>query len=204
MPSGISSKHYVSGTTCFSTNVGIGGYNASYKLYVSGATRIAGALTILNSSVSSTAAGISVENVSSQSWLRVVGESSDRGIYNVGDMHVEGYAFLTGGYGSSDVRKKDILKKVECGIEDIANAPIFDFMWKSKPQRGVHLGTSAQYWRTLFLNAVTQDYEGYLAMDYGATALAAAVMTARKVVDHETRIKQLEQEIFLLKQGLKD
>ena len=47
------------------------------------------------------------------------------------------------------------------------------------------------------------DKQGYLALDYGATALAAAVFTARKVVDHELRIKQLQERVLELENELK-
>ena len=93
----------------------------------------------------------------------------------------------------SDIRLKDIISDAVCDIEDIANAPIFNFEWKANKKRE-HLGTSAQYWQKVFKNAIYEDEEGMLSMEYGATALASAVITARKVMNHEERIAALEQE----------
>ena len=94
---------------------------------------------------------------------------------------------------SSDIRKKNIIKNIDRDVKDVASAPIFDFSWKDG-DNSLSLGTSAQYWQGIFANGVKQGPDGYLYMDYGATALAAAVMTARKVVTHEERIKALEEE----------
>ena len=95
----------------------------------------------------------------------------------------------------SDIRKKDIVKIIsDCDIEKIANAPIFDFTYKEDKSRTVNLGTSAQYWQKVFPSAVCEMGDSYLAMSYGSTALAAAVLTARKVMNHEDRITALELE----------
>lgn len=98
----------------------------------------------------------------------------------------------------SDIRLKDIKSDAVCEVSDIANAPVFNFEWKKNKKRQ-HLGTSAQYWQNIFGNGIYEDEEGMLSMDYGAIALAAAVMTARKVEDHEERIRKLSQENEKLK-----
>ena len=86
------------------------------------------------------------------------------------------------------------MSDVEGSVEDIANAPIFNFEWKNAEVHSVLLGSSAQYWKDHLPHAVTTAPNGYLSMDYSAIALAAAVVTARKVVDHEKRIAALERE----------
>lgn len=94
----------------------------------------------------------------------------------------------------SDIRRKDIIANVSASIESIADAPIFNFRYKGDLAECVNLGTSAQYWRNVFPCGVTEMGDGYLAMSYGSIALAAAVVTARKVQNHEDRIKELEAE----------
>jgi hypothetical protein len=47
-----------------------------------------------------------------------------------------------------------------------------------------------------------KDEKGTLSMQYGVAALVSAITIARKVVDHEHRIKQLEQENEELKKQL--
>jgi hypothetical protein len=117
-----------------------------------------------------------------------------------GDMSVTGEVrvstgVLSNGYVTalSDIRKKNVVSFVDVDIEQIAKMPVFNFTWKEGKQ-GTYLGTSAQEIQKLFPAAVSTMKDGYLAMDYGATALAAAVLTARKVVNHEERIRQLETE----------
>lgn len=98
----------------------------------------------------------------------------------------------------SDIRLKDIVSDAVCEVEDIAKAPIFNFEWKANKKRE-HLGTSAQYWQKVFKNAIYEDEDGMLSMDYGATALASTIIVARKVMTHEERIAALELENEKLK-----
>ena len=95
---------------------------------------------------------------------------------------------------NSDMRKKDVIRLIDMDAQRIADAPIFDFTWKSDAVKELTLGSSAQYWQTVFPSAVRQTPDGYLGMDYSSIALASAVLTARKVVDHEKRIRLLEVE----------
>ena len=95
---------------------------------------------------------------------------------------------------TSDIRKKDITDYIDLNLTVISQAPIFNFTWKDYPGTRPSVGTSAQYWEKVLPYAVSEAPDGYLAMDYGATALAAAVMTARKVEEHERRIAELERE----------
>jgi hypothetical protein len=44
-----------------------------------------------------------------------------------------------------------------------------------------------------------KDEKGTLSMQYGVAALVSAIITARKVVDHERRIVELEKENQRLK-----
>ena len=95
----------------------------------------------------------------------------------------------------SDMNLKDVYSVVEAELEDIARTPIFNFKWRDLDDADrLHLGTSAQYIQTLFPNAVSRTVNGTLGLDYGSTALAAAVLTARKVMTHEERIAALEAE----------
>lgn len=102
--------------------------------------------------------------------------------------------FVDGTWSStSDIRLKDIINNVGASVDQIANAPIFNYKWKSGGV-SIMLGSSAQYWQNVFQHAVEIGPENYLYMDYSSVALASAVMVARKVVNHEERIRQLEQE----------
>ncbi len=164
----------VSGSSLFVNNVGIGGYNSGYKLYVSGTASISQTLSVYGMEI-----------------------TKNNGVYeiNTDDIRVNTDADWYGYWKSaSDINKKDWVENIEVSVEDVARTPIFAFTWKDKPQRGIYMGTSAQYIQTVFPHAVDVLEDGTLAMDYGATALAAAVMTARTVLTHEQRIAALEAE----------
>ena len=111
--------------------------------------------------------------------------------------------FVDGTWSStSDIRLKDIINNVGASVDQIANAPIFNYKWKSGGV-SIMLGSSAQYWQNVFQHAVEIGPENYLYMDYSSVALASAVMVARKVVNHEERIRQLERENEELRKLLK-
>jgi hypothetical protein len=169
---------YVKGASYFDGNVGIGTASPTYKLDVNGVARA----TELRLTY-----GFYIDWNSTNDNAYSIGEDGSD-IYAEGDWY--------GQWASpSDVRLKDIDQYLDSNLEDIALAPIFSFRWKDKPNKPLELGTSAQYWKAHLPYGVKQTNSGYLAIDYGATALAAAVFTARKVVDHESRIKQLEERI---------
>ena len=103
----------------------------------------------------------------------------------------------------SDARKKDITGEAGVTVEQIAHAPAVQFLWKDKERRkdGQQVGTLAQYWQTV-LPEVVSDKGGELSMQYGVAALVSAIVTARKVVDHERRITELEKENERLKEEI--
>jgi hypothetical protein len=112
---------------------------------------------------------------------------------------------LSDGYVTalSDIRYKDVVAKVSPMVEDIAKASIIRYTWKFHADKTIHIGGIAQEWKVILPETVI-DCGDKLSMDYGKIGAIAGIANARRIVDHETRIKQLEQEIFLLKQGLKD
>lgn len=111
-------------------------------------------------------------------------------------LHVAGTIYATGAITAlSDARKKDITGEADVTVEQIAHAPAVQFLWKDKERRkdGQQVGTLAQYWKAV-LPEVVSDKGGELSMQYGVAALVSAIVTARKVVDHERRITELEKE----------
>lgn len=131
-----------------------------------------------------------------------IGNSVGIGVYSPSyQLHVAGTIYATGAITAlSDARKKDITGEADVSVEQIAHAPAVQFLWKDKKRRkdGQHVGTLAQYWQTV-LPEVVMDKGGELSMQYGVAALVSAIVTARKVVDHERRICELEKENERLK-----
>ena len=101
----------------------------------------------------------------------------------------------------SDIRYKDVVAKVSPRVEDIAGASIIRYTWKDRTDKTIHIGGIAQEWQKILPETVLES-EGRLSMDYGVIGTIAAIATARRVVDHEARIKQLERENEQLRKEL--
>ena len=165
------------------SNVSIGSsINFSYKLYVNGTSNFNGLV------VGNTGSGSGIVDYI---LLDASGNNKTVCLKGVSGAPIYG----TGSYQNiSDIRLKNIVSYIDKDVNDIANAPIFNFTFKDAKVQNVMLGTSAQYWQKYLPHGVSIAPNGYLSMDYGSIALAAAVLTARKVVDHEARIRLLEVE----------
>lgn len=96
---------------------------------------------------------------------------------------------------SSDLRLKSILRGIPITVEQVAAAPSFLYRWKNGKDGRAYAGSAAQYWQQVLPEAVLKGEDGYLSMEYDRLALAAVITTARTVVDHETRIRDLEQKM---------
>lgn len=97
---------------------------------------------------------------------------------------------------SSDLRLKDILSDIPLTVEQVAAAPSFLYRWKNGKDGRAYAGSAAQYWQQVLPEAVLKGEDGYLSMEYDRIALAAVITTARTVVDHEQRIRKLEQQLL--------
>ena len=212
-----SAKLHVDGSGYFSSSIGIAGIDQYHALYVNGNTRFGGLVgigTTAQSGYSLYVNGASYFNgdvnitkgktiyfqhtASGVPEISIGTKSNDQNLYLKG---INLY-FNSSIINSSDMRLKDVDELVDGDIESIARAPIFYYRWKKTPEFGLHLGSSAQYWQNVFSCAVIKDGEGYLGLDYSATALASAVITARKVLDHEGEIKALRKRIGELEQEI--
>lgn len=164
-------------------NVGVGASaNDNYKLYVNGDEYISNGLYFYGNSSSDDDNSVYIEDYyySGVRFLRI---------------NAFGGLFVNSTNYSSDMRKKNVVRFIDnLSVDSIALAPIFDFTWKESKDNLQHVGTSAQYWQNVLPNSVVDMGEFGLSLDYNAITIASAVITARKVVDHERRIKELEKE----------
>ena len=110
---------------------------------------------------------------------------------SVANLESEGYVSAL-----SDIRKKDVVERMDgLTIEQIAKAPIIKFLWKGERIReGLQVGSIAQYWQEILPQSVHRSKDDYLSFSYGVAALVSSISTARKVVEHEERIAELERE----------
>ena len=125
------------------------------------------------------------------------------GTYNPqAPLHVVGDAIITGDLASgSDIRFKDIINNTSLDINDIADAPLFTFKWNDREDNNTHLGTSAQYWESISPELVTG--EDFKTLNYASLGVAMGISLAKKAMNHEERIKVLEEENKALKQEIK-
>ena len=107
-------------------------------------------------------------------------------------LDIDGVARATRWDTTSDERLKDVTERLEPSAEDIAAAPIVTFKWK-EGDGNENLGTLAQYWQTVFPQAVHTTEDGLLSMEYSTIALASAITAARKAVALEQRVSELER-----------
>lgn len=161
--------------------VGIGGsIAASYKLAVTGSTYLNG-ISYFNGNV-----GIGASNDSSY-ILKVTGAA-----YATVGIASAGYVTALSQSSSSDLRLKNVIEDIWLNPEQIADAPMVKFTWKGKADKGVHVGSIAQYWLNVLPEAVP-EIDGHYNLEYGTIALIAAISIARKLVNLEQRIARLER-----------
>ena len=94
----------------------------------------------------------------------------------------------------SDIRMKDVVETVDCGVESIAKAQIFNYRWKDEKDGNVMLGSSAQDWMKIFPKGVKMLGDTY-TIDYAGIALASSVMAAREIVRLKKKVAELEEQL---------
>lgn len=119
-----------------------------------------------------------------------------------GDSRINGNLVVSGDTSSgSDIRFKDIIKNKTIKIADIAKAPLFTFRWNDRDDDTIHLGSSAQYWEKVTPWLV--NGEDFKSLNYATLGVAMGISLAKKAVNHEERIKELEREIKRLKEEMR-
>lgn len=132
-------------------------------------------------------------------WMRIIAEN-ENGNVGIGTtspsqkLHVAGNIYATGSVTQgSDIRFKHRMNDVNLDLDVMANAPLFNFYWNDRNDNQIHIGTSAQYWE-IYRNELVSgtDFKG---LDYSTLGVAMGISIARKTLDHESRIKVLEDKI---------
>ena len=118
-------------------------------------------------------------------------------------LHVGGGIYSTSYVTAlSDIRKKDVVGDFELRVADIAGASLIRFTWKDGHDKDIHVGGIAQEWKRLLPEAVREDADGTLSMDYGVIAVAASVSIAREVVSLQMTVKAQNKKIKSLEARL--
>ena len=101
---------------------------------------------------------------------------------------------------TSDINIKDIISEDTCfTVDNIADAPFFDYTYKNDESKNVQIGTSAQYWQTVCPNSVKANENGILGLNYQGVALGSAICLAKKIKEQQSEIDELKSQIAELK-----
>lgn len=180
---------------------------------VTGAMTSVGSITLTNNS--------RISNATGSGGSLYIGRSDDAGWVKMSDMcSRQGDSYwkiksngdatfgnmLSNGYVTalSDERHKTIVGDVDLRVEQIAAMPAIRYRWNERRDNGLYVGSIAQAWQTILPEVVmtSDDEQRTLSLSYGVAALLASITTARKVVNHEQRIAQLEKENMELRNEL--
>ena len=136
--------------------------------------------------------------------VSIGGLNTSYALYANGEVYAATGVFSAGYVTAlSDIRKKDVREYMNMDYGIVADAPMIKFTWKDGRRDGkLQVGSIAQYWQKALPEAVSEMADGELSMSYGVIALLSSIATARKVVDHERRIKELESENAQLRKDL--
>lgn len=101
---------------------------------------------------------------------------------------------------ASDINIKDIISEDTCfTVDNIADAPFFDYTYKNDESKNVQIGTSAQYWQTVCPNSVKANEDGILGLNYQGVALGSVICLAKKIKEQQYEIDELKSQIAELK-----
>lgn len=160
---------------------------------------LAGGAMVAGARISSSGGNLYIGNSNNAGWLMLQDVCSQSGS-NYWSIAHGGDATFANVYSNgavtalSDEREKRIIGFEELSVELIAAAPIVRFTWKDSRDENDHLGSIAQYWQPI-VPELTPMVNGRLTMDYAAIALLSSISIARKVEDHEERLRELESRI---------
>ena len=102
----------------------------------------------------------------------------------------------------SDIRHKEIVRNTNLQVEQIAAMRSVIYRKKDSNDNTLYAGSIAQDWQSILpqVVSVADNDEHTQSLQYGVAALIAVITTARKVVEHERRIADLERENERLKE----
>lgn len=133
----------------------------------------------------------------------VYNEVASFSAYGGNRFYVNGNILAAGGITMySDLRKKNVLNSIIVPLDVMANADLFDYIFKKDEKGKVRAGTSAQYWNRFLPQVTDTDNEGFFTMSYDVLATTCVLSMAKHfqrflIEDfgrHETEIERLKRE----------
>ena len=175
-------------------------YDEGLRCNLGGSTSWAG-VVIGGAAFSTSGAGVGVYSLLVNNQLfRIRQNHTDVLTMNTSNqVNINGNLVVSGDTSNgSDIRFKDIIKNKTIKIADIAKAPLFTFKWNDREDDTIHLGSSAQYWEKVTPWLVKG--EDFKTLVYSTLGVAIGISLAKKAVNHEERIKELERKVKSLEE----
>ena len=114
--------------------------------------------------------------------------------------YVYGTMYSGGGITmASDMRLKSVHRHVAIDLDTMADAPLFEYHFKSDSDKVSRLGTSAQYWQQT--EGLVKDGKEGLSLDYPSLGVSMGISLAREVKALKTELEVLRKELEALKGG---
>ena len=103
-------------------------------------------------------------------------------------------------YANSDIRYKNIIESYYSLSNKIAQLPIIKYKWTDRNDNSVHIGSSAQSVMSIIPELVSYDNNtDFYSLDYATLGAVAGISACKEVEMLKQKIKELEQEIIILK-----
>ena len=196
-----------SGTATYANSAGSAS-SAGYATSAGSATDstklpLAGGAMNSGARVSFSGGNLYLGNSGNEGWLMVQDmcsqNSAGDGVWSI---RTNGNAIFQSVYSNgtittlSDIRHKEIVEDIKLGVDSIASMRCIVYRKKGEEDNTLYAGSIAQDWQKILpqVVSVANNEEMTLSLQYGVAALIASIITARKVVEHEKRITELESK----------
>ena len=106
----------------------------------------------------------------------------------------------TGFFQTSDIRYKNIIEYYYSLSNKIAQLPIIKYKWTDRDDDSIRIGSSAQSVMNIIPELVSYDNNtDFYSLDYATLGAVAGISACKEVEILKQKIKELEQEIIILK-----
>ena len=103
-------------------------------------------------------------------------------------------------YANSDIRYKNIIEYHYSLSDKIAQLPIIKYKWTDRDDDSIRIGSSAQSVMSIIPELVSYDNNtDFYSLDYATLGAVAGISACKEVEMLKQKIKELEQEIIILK-----
>ena len=191
-----------------SGNIGLGLASPLVKCHINGTTRIQRVndastyLDILCQDIS-----VRYMGYDSEGWVDHIFYSNDSELMRISGstkrLTVQGNILATGGVTMQSARKlKNIQDERGLSLEELKIIKPTRFTWKDNRDEKIHIGGIADDVMKVLPEVIYKTDDDTLTMDYGNAAFAIAASLIKPVINHEQRIKVLEEENEQLKREI--